>query len=85
MMNSIPSWLTRGLDEEKKKYVETQYNNSKYILKLFRKHYEHKLEGLYKASEELLTHEEYIYNASKRSLLRELLRAFPEDTNKEQQ
>jgi len=77
---AVPTWLTVGLDKDSKTRVEAGYRDAAWILRRIHSHYERELEGLYKDADELLTHEEYIYGASKRKALRELLKAFPQET-----
>lgn len=74
---AIPTWLVNGLPKESRDSREAGFIDAAWLLRLYREHYERELEALYKASEELLTHEEYIYNASKRKALRTLIRDFP--------
>lgn len=76
---TVPTWLVNGLDQEARKRVEAGYKDAAWLLRRMREHYEHELEGLYKAADEVLTHEEYLYGAAHRKALRELLRAFPQD------
>ena len=76
---AIPTWLVTGLDAEARKRVEAGYKDAAWLLRRMRDHYQQELEGLYKAADEVLTHEEYLYGAAKRKALRELLRAFPQD------
>jgi hypothetical protein len=76
---TVPTWLVTGLDQEARKRVEAGYRDAAWLLRRMREHYEHELEGLYKAADECLTHEEYLYGAAKRKAYRELLRAFPQD------
>lgn len=75
----VPTWLVTGLDKEARERVEAGYRDAAWLLRRIHTHYKNELEGLYKAADELLTHEEYIYNSAKRKALRELLRAFPQE------
>lgn len=68
----VPSFLTRGMDDEAKKHFEDSYRAAAHVLRKIKEDLNKKVDDLVKQSEEQLSHEEYMFNAAERRALRKL-------------
>lgn len=75
----VPSYLTQGMSSEDKKSYEDGYRASAWVMRVIWEHYDKKLQGLIKESEEITSHEEFLKNAAERKAIRAFLKSLPEE------